>query len=152
MGLIRPTGAYLTSIASCNEFIHIQPVCLVLSPSSVPNVDEYQVFGWGKTVTHYNSNVLQTTVLTRYSLEYCRLNLEAPVTQNQICAGHVERDTCNGDSGGPLVTKVNFDGVNRYLQLGIVSFGPNRCRSPGVYTFVPNYIDWLRRAMRSLGN
>ncbi|KAH8348087.1 hypothetical protein KR084_003878 [Drosophila pseudotakahashii] len=135
-----------------NFNIHIQPVCLPLNPASVPNVGEYQAFGWGRTATHHPSNVLLTTVLTRYTNEYCMMNLEVPVTQNQICAGYAERDTCNGDSGGPLVTKVNFDGVNRYLQLGIVSFGPTWCRSPAVYTFVPNYIDWLRKAMWSLGN
>ncbi|XP_070851388.1 serine protease grass-like [Drosophila suzukii] len=135
-----------------NFNIHIQPICLVFNPASVPNVDEYQAFGWGKTAKHQYSTVLQTTVLARYNISYCSENLGVTVTHNQICTGYDEQDTCSGHSGGPLVTKVNFDGVNRYLQLGIVTFSPKQCRSPGVYTFVPNYIDWLQMAMRFLGN
>jgi len=113
-------------------------------------VNEYQAFGWGETASNRSSNVLQTTKLSRYDNSYCRMVLPMPITHNQICVGFQGSDTCSGDSGGPLVVKVNYDGVIRNLQLGIVSFSPKQCGSPGVYTFVPNYIDWLQMAMRFL--
>ena len=51
---------------------------------------------------------------------------------------------CNGDSGGPLVQKSN----GRYYLLGVVSYGPKRCRErqnrrPDVYTDVRFYEQWI---------
>lgn len=131
--------------------MHIQPICLILNPAAAPNVHEFQAFGWGQTETNHSANVLQTTILTRYDNRHCRSVLSMPITINQLCVGFQRSDTCSGDSGGPLVTKVNYDGVWRYLQLGIVSFGDDKCQSPGVYTYVPNYIRWIRYVMQSNG-
>nr|XP_016940451.1 serine protease grass [Drosophila suzukii] len=132
--------------------VHIQPICLLLNPAATPNVNEYQAFGWGETASNRSSNVLQTTKLSRYDNSYCRMVLPMPITHNQICVGFQGSDTCSGDSGGPLVVKVNYDGVIRNLQLGIVSFGEDKCRSPGVYTFVPNYIEWIRQVIQRYGS
>ncbi|XP_017040595.2 transmembrane protease serine 9-like [Drosophila ficusphila] len=129
--------------------IHIQPICLLLNPAAAPHVTEFQAYGWGRTDTNYSSNVLQTTRLTNYEHGYCRSVLPLPVTQNQLCVGFQGTDTCSGDSGGPLVVKVVYDGVARHLQVGIVSYGEDRCHSPGVYTYVPNYIDWIRYVIRA---
>ena len=51
---------------------------------------------------------------------------------------------CNGDSGGPLVQKSE----GRYYLLGVVSYGPKRCRDrqnrrPDVYTDVRFYEQWI---------
>ena len=58
--------------------------------------------------------------------------------------------TCSGDSGGPLLI---FDPKRpkQQLQIGIVSTGP-QCAvsdSPGVYTKVENYIDWILKVVDS---
>ncbi|XP_043642074.1 serine protease grass [Drosophila teissieri] len=131
--------------------VHIQPICLLLNPAAAPNVQEFQAFGWGQTESSHAANVLQTTFLTRYDNNYCRSVLHVPMTDNQLCVGFQGSDTCSGDSGGPLVTKVKYDGVWRHVQLGIVSFGDNKCQSPGVYTYVPNYIRWIQSVMQSNG-
>ncbi|EDV55876.1 serine protease grass [Drosophila erecta] len=131
---------------------HIQPICLILNPAAAPNVQELQAFGWGYNEMGQSANVLQTTFLVRYALNYCRLMLERPITVNQLCVGLKGSDTCSGDSGGPLVTKVNYDGVWRYLQLGIVSYGDAFCQSPGVYTYVPHYIRWIQNVMQTNGH
>uniref|UniRef100_A0A6P4F4X2 Thrombin-like enzyme bothrombin n=1 Tax=Drosophila rhopaloa TaxID=1041015 RepID=A0A6P4F4X2_DRORH len=132
--------------------VHIQPICLLLNPAASPIATELQAFGWGRTATQYSSSVLQTTRLTRYNNSYCQRRLPLlPVTQNQICVGLQGSDTCKGDSGGPLVVKVNYDGYARSLQLGIVSYGEDYCQSPGVYTFVPNYIQWIQHVMQTNG-
>lgn len=65
------------------------------------------------------------------------------ITANQICAGGSNgRDSCAGDSGGPLMSLDNV----KMVQFGIVSFGPKPCAiqgSPGVYTKVQAYMDWI---------
>ena len=57
-----------------------------------------------------------------------------------LCAGAMEggRDTCQGDSGGPLAQSGTL--------VGITSFGRGCARrmSPGVYTRVSHYVDWIQ--------
>ncbi|GAU91592.1 hypothetical protein RvY_03819 [Ramazzottius varieornatus] len=67
-----------------------------------------------------------------------------PNMNNILCAGdRPGEDSCQGDSGGPLVC---FDARRRsHYQVGIVSYGMGCARGiGGVYTRVPNYLDWLR--------
>ncbi|KAH8285351.1 hypothetical protein KR054_008032 [Drosophila jambulina] len=130
---------------------HIMPICLLLNPAYVPSRRQWQAFGWGRTQRGPSSTVLQTTHLDHYPNSHCAQRLNVQLTNNQACLGLQHSDTCTGDSGGPLVTKINVDGVNRYLQLGIVSFGDEVCQSPGVYTYVPNYIGWIQSVIRKLG-
>lgn len=70
-----------------------------------------------------------------------------PISENQICAGGYKgQDSCSGDSGGPLMYAGLIDGNPRYIQYGIVSFGPKKCGAegqPGIYTRVKNYITWI---------
>lgn len=75
------------------------------------------------------------------------------VPATQMCAGGTkEGDSCNGDSGGPLkYAGTGVAGDPRYVQYGIVSFGPRRCGSegmPGVYTRVGYYMQWILRNLR----
>ncbi|XP_043642075.1 serine protease grass [Drosophila teissieri] len=126
---------------------HIQPICIPIIPAGAPRVDRYQAYGWGRVNRHELPHLLQTTELRAYDANYCIRSLDAYVTGNQFCAGHEDRDTCEGDSGGPMVTKVDFDGVKRVLQLGIVSAGLKSCEGLGIYTYVPNYVNWIRRAL-----
>jgi secreted trypsin-like serine protease len=74
------------------------------------------------------------------------------IVDSQVCAAAVEggrlvggKDTCRGDSGGPL--QINFkDNPCVYYVVGITSFSSIGCgeeNSPGVYTRVSEYIDWI---------
>ena len=56
-------------------------------------------------------------------------------------------DSCNGDSGGPLVYRICTDCP--YYQVGLVSFGASKCGngSPGVYTRVVAFMDWIGQNM-----
>jgi secreted trypsin-like serine protease len=60
----------------------------------------------------------------------------------QVCAGDGVMDSCQGDSGGPLV---RFDALGAPYQVGIVSWGLGcgRSASPGIYTRVSAYSDWI---------
>lgn len=68
----------------------------------------------------------------------------------QICADGKGSDTCTGDSGGPLMFGKQV-GINFVLFLGgIVSYGTSRCGSSySVYTFVPEYIDWIKSVIQN---
>jgi len=103
------------------------------------------ILGWGNTrrrgVPQY-PEALQEAVLPIVARPVCATAL-APyaITDNMLCAGHVEgrRDTCQGDSGGPLL--VNHQGERQLA--GITSWGIG-CALPGkygVYTRVANFVD-----------
>jgi hypothetical protein len=83
------------------------------------------------------------------SWQECRARYEgkvkAVVDERVICAGFPEggKDSCYGDSGGPLVVR---DEQNRWIQIGVVSWGPG-CAKPnafGVYTRAAAFEPWLR--------
>ena len=60
------------------------------------------------------------------------------VSRLMVAAGKDGRNACFGDSGGPIFKKVG----GSWRQIGVTSFGPNRCGArgyPGVYAEVNNY-------------
>nr|XP_017025356.2 spaetzle-processing enzyme-like [Drosophila kikkawai] len=134
--------------------VHIQPICLHLYPANARRVTEYQVFGWG--LTHYagsTAHVLQTTNLTHFPNSQCEREFDGiSVSNNQFCAGSsTGTDSCGGDSGGPLVTTIETaDGESRYVQLGVVSYGDSSCMGTGVYTYAPNYGQWILENIRKM--
>jgi secreted trypsin-like serine protease len=77
--------------------------------------------------------------------------LDRGIVDSQICAAAIEggrlvggRDTCQGDSGGPLQITLRDNLCVHYL-VGLTSFavGCGAENSPGVYTRVSEYIDWI---------
>lgn len=70
-----------------------------------------------------------------------------------MCFGGSDgKDTCPGDSGGPLQAPAFLYGDIRYVQYGVVSFGPASCGLvgfPGVYTRVTYYMDWILNNLKS---
>ncbi|XP_078389851.1 serine protease 1-like [Cetorhinus maximus] len=102
------------------------------------------VIGWGRTRHEKRPVILQEVEVELIDWHSCRKWM-AGITSNMLCAGYEEggRDACQGDSGGPLMC----EGMNSeaWIQIGIVSWG-NGCGeslSPGVYTLLSNYIEWL---------
>lgn len=70
------------------------------------------------------------------------------IGDTEICATGPRggKDSCFGDSGGPLVVP---SGADSYVQVGIVSWGP-QCGNPlfpGVYTRVSSFSDWIDGTM-----
>lgn len=77
---------------------------------------------------------------------------QANITQRQLCAGgRNQKDSCQGDSGGPLQRVSSVNKKAKYVQYGIVSFGPTFCGTegnPGVYTKIAYYMNWLLDNMK----
>ena len=68
------------------------------------------------------------------------------------CQGLDTSSPCQGDSGGPLIIRQS----NKYMQFGLVSFGPGICnngRIPNaVYTQVSYHMTWIQNTIRSYQN
>jgi len=107
------------------------------------------ISGWGTTSETATSSpsILQHANVPVLSNRKCQTYLRSiRVVDVFLCAGFEEGgiDTCQGDSGGPLAC-FNEEQGKYYLQ-GLTSFGFNcaRVRSPGVYTRVSEFGDWIR--------
>ncbi|XP_066974847.1 proclotting enzyme-like [Macrobrachium rosenbergii] len=120
----------------------IFPICLPANYISEDFIGETAtVTGWG-TLQYQGeeSNVLMEVDVPVVECQNYSI-IANDVTNNMICAYEQGRDACQGDSGGPL--QIQLEG--KYYLIGIVSFG-HGCgdlNSPGVYTKVTNYIDWI---------
>ncbi|KAK9881107.1 hypothetical protein WA026_014453 [Henosepilachna vigintioctopunctata] len=113
--------------------------------------------GWG--VDSF-SKIEQSTVLKKinlplisrseciFKLRETRLGSFFTLHRSFICAGGERgKDTCTGDGGSPLVCPMD-DRSNRYIQMGIVSWGIG-CGSeiPGVYVNVNLFSSWIDEQM-----
>lgn len=150
MGLLR-----LAESARLNAYI--RPACLY-SDLGV-TFSKAIASGWGKTdFTGDSSDDLLKVTLNMVDTATCNSSFRRISTMRldhgiddttQICAGAPQKDTCQGDSGGPLqiYSKVRC----MYDIIGITSFG-KACgigKSPGVYTKVIHYLDWLESTVWS---
>ncbi|XP_026473484.1 venom protease-like isoform X2 [Ctenocephalides felis] len=132
----------------------IRPSCLWANDEF--DTDSSIATGWGKIdYAESRSDDLLKVVLKIIDNRQCaplyvdqinRRRLRNGIVDTQMCAGELDggKDTCQGDSGGPLqITKQSNKCI--FYIVGITSFGrgcgaPN---SPGVYTRVSKYVDWI---------
>ncbi len=74
---------------------------------------------------------------------------EAPIQtvgETEVVLNERKAGTCVGDSGGPAYVKVNGE----YLLFGATSRGSATCDSLGIYTIIPEYKDWITKAIEVL--
>ncbi|XP_070509415.1 venom protease-like [Chironomus tepperi] len=129
---------------------HVLPICMPTKEH-----DNYKALatGFGATKTQTQSDALLKVVLERFDHSDCKEAWpEDGIVQideeTMLCFGHhtQRKDTCRGDSGGPLQISNDENVSCTYTQIGISSFGPERCGTvsiPSAYTNVFNYIDWI---------
>ncbi|XP_054609068.1 plasma kallikrein-like [Dunckerocampus dactyliophorus] len=136
----------LVKLSSPVNFTHYaQPICLADEGSTAHTGTSSWITGWGTTSvddpTH--PDILQEANLPIVGNKECECYLDITITDNFLCAGLKEggKDSCQGDSGGPLMSKNNLS----WVLLGITSFGFScaRPKSPGVYTRVSKYKEWI---------
>ena len=124
--------------------------------------DRVSVLGWGLTSARASgaqikaldgsvnrgSPVLMTLDLSVFPQARCEAVPEYRgfLGKGVICAGSNQagKDACTGDSGGPLT---RAQGPERVL-VGLVSWGKGCALpgTPGLYTNVSDYLDWIRAA------
>lgn len=115
---------------------------------NLPNIHE-QFFVSGRKSETLLKVEIPTVPFDKCKNTYSR---QANLTHRQLCAGgQNQKDSCQGDSGGPLHLVGTINKVAKFIQHGIVSFGPKLCGSegnPGVYTKVSYYMDWILDNMK----
>lgn len=148
----------------------ITPARLPKRPARVGT--SVRLTGWGVTVvTEFGSAGRDVEGKLQSSSRYLRvgtIRVQRPADCNsnenfrnrryrlvagQICAGSPDGvDACKGDSGGPLVrlaaTRSGFQPVRPFEAVALVSYGPGcgLARTPGVYTDVHHFADWVAGA------
>lgn len=130
----------------------VRPICLPFSDEELPPATPVWVIGWGFTepgAGKMSDQLLQASVQV---IDRARCNAEdayqGEVTAEMLCAGVLQGgvDTCQGDSGGPLMHH-----SSQWHIVGIVSWG-HGCggpSTPGVYTKVAAYLNWIHRVRQS---
>ena len=109
------------------------------------------LLGWGLRENGQESDYLLCTEVPFKSLKECNSSrsYQGAITNSMICAGAAGRDACSGDSGGPLVVRHVWNGMDRWLQIGVISFGlEDGCAMsdfPGVHTRIAAYTNWIDR-------
>lgn len=130
---------------------NVQPICLPTSDEELSELENKMltVTGWGITEKGHKSSELLKVTIPVVPLKKCQeiYRDHAEIVASQICAGGFSgEDSCGGDSGGPLASVETVDGRSRYVQHGIVSYGPRQCGSkghPGIYTKVDGFMEWI---------
>ncbi|XP_020711472.2 CLIP domain-containing serine protease HP8-like isoform X1 [Athalia rosae] len=133
----------------------VRPICLPIGSASTLHYKKVTVTGWGTTETGYRSNDLLKVKLPIVPNEQCAQiykEQKVDIWYKQLCAGGSNRmDSCSGDSGGPLQAPAIYtNGQPKYIQYGVVSFGPRNCGIegfPGVYSSVVYYMKWILDTM-----
>ncbi|EDW04797.1 GH23917, partial [Drosophila grimshawi] len=126
----------------------IRPICLPVNYTLQQEAEHRKIFrvtGWGATERSIHSDVPMETAVDRQNRSLCQNVYGQSMKSSHICAGSLQRDSCYGGSGGPLFYPTVYNGVQRMVQFGIVSYGSTSCGDgkPGVYTNVASFIRWI---------
>ncbi|KAF8789261.1 Serine protease nudel like protein [Argiope bruennichi] len=122
----------------------VRPICLPNPRWAETSGSFCTAIGWGD---------IGESMQDSDGLQEVHVPLTKTCKRNQdrwLCAGLKEggRDACQGDSGGPLMCLFG-DGFSWYIA-GIIS-GGNGCgrpQTPGMYTRVVYFLDWINQIMR----
>lgn len=138
---------------------NVDVICL---PESNEHATLFKCFasGWGKDAFRkgQHSSILKKVDLPLIPRKECtkllrqtRLGKFYNLHRSFICAGGEEKkDTCKGDGGSPLVCAIPGTS-DRYVQMGIVSWGIGcgDTNIPGVYVNVALYTKWIDTQLNS---
>nr|XP_026690639.1 prostasin isoform X2 [Ciona intestinalis] len=154
--LIRSAKNDIALLQLSHPFIltpYIQPICLPEGRVTQAGWRNCFTAGWGTLAygSRQYSLTLHEVEVPIVTYQTCRARFGNSVNSFlHLCAGdwnRGQRDSCKGDSGGPLACQ--REDFSWYLA-GIVSWG-HRCglrNTPGVYTSVVHYEDWISAYIR----
>ncbi|XP_050590762.1 uncharacterized protein LOC126922324 [Bombus affinis] len=134
---------------------NVRPICMPIGSAATLTRKKVIVTGWGATERGPHSPDLLQVQLQLIATDKCAEMYErqARIWYKQMCAGGKSgMDSCSGDSGGPLQAPGNYSHNLKFIQYGVVSFGPRMCGmtgTPGVYTKIVYYLDWILDTIRA---
>lgn len=146
---IHPTYSAQASISSDIALLrlageHMYPRIELLTPDrldmSAPGAIATTI-GWGLTSEGgQSSEVLKKLKAEIISNDECKTHLGDNILDSTICAGKLgsNESICNGDSGGPLMVPYR----DRWMQVGVTSFGTNICYQPTAFARVSALVDY----------
>nr|XP_011447092.3 zinc metalloproteinase nas-39-like [Crassostrea gigas] len=135
----------LATPVTLNDYVNI--VCL--PKRTVSSGQHCYITGFGDTMGTCCHDVLKQAEIPIIDVTRCNSTryTDGQVFNTNICAGLDKGgiDTCQGDSGGPLVC--NIDG--KWQLEGVTSWGVGCAdpMSPGVYTKVFDYVNWIQQTI-----
>jgi len=130
---------------------YVQPLCLPTVNTTLHVGQECQISGWGLVDVNQPRSeapkILRGAIVNILDPALCRKAYGNRFDEKvMVCAGRPEGgvDTCQGDSGGPLSCR---DNTGQWFAAGVVSFGwgCGVAGSPGVYTRVAAFLEWIHR-------
>ncbi|XP_044260044.1 phenoloxidase-activating factor 1-like isoform X1 [Tribolium madens] len=132
---------------------YVQPICLPPKNLKLQGNESFTISGWGRTESEDRSPVKRKAIVRNTNKKRCDANNgRRGISDRQICVGQGDGvDSCYGDSGGPLMLETQTKN-NSYATfvVGLVSYGYGRlCGNfPGVYTYLPAYLEWIEQQLR----
>jgi len=132
---------------------HIQKICLDDGSKKVSTKSCF-ASGWGSESYETQdelSQYLKKVQMDQVDRDICQKQLRIALkkdtyklSENFFCAGGNKNDLCIGDNGDPFVCPISGE-ANKYVLSGLSSHGV-KCftETPGVYTNVAKYVDWIR--------
>ncbi|XP_062541695.1 uncharacterized protein LOC134209702 [Armigeres subalbatus] len=133
--------------------------CLPERFQALPTGNTCTIIGWGKKrhSDDAGTDVLHEAEVPIITNDRCRaVYHDYTITKNMFCAGHKRGrvDTCAGDSGGPLLCRDTTKENSPWTIFGITSFGDGcgKKNKFGIYTKLPNYVDWIWSVINCNGN
>ncbi|XP_012156805.2 serine protease snake-like [Ceratitis capitata] len=126
-----------------------EPACVWAQPLYRANVT---AIGYGNTkfAGLSSPNLMKAELKTIPNQECAKYYEQDNIIYSQLCANDPVRkgDTCQGDSGGPIIMYRDIGNFYHTLPyvVGITSYGIGcGTGTPGVYTRVASYIDWIEK-------
>lgn len=123
-------------------------VCLPDINTPIPTGLDLNIAAWGKETADqespYNPHLQNTTILAECD-SFCSIvasngNLPPYNPVTTFCAQQTNKGFCNGDEGGPAYSENN----GKYYQYGIISRQEGCGTSPGYYTRVGFFKQWIQ--------
>lgn len=128
---------------------YIQPACLPQKDTIIEHMTECYIAGWG--VTREDSteptDILQEAQVQLLDVKKCNSTYwyNGAVGKYNLCAGYDRGgiDSCQGDSGGPLMCRRPQTKIFTVLGLTSWGYGCARSQSPGIYSSMQFFLDWI---------
>jgi plasma kallikrein len=132
---------------------HIKNICLNSGSHEVSTIGCF-ASGWGADSINAQSELsqfLKKVQMDQVDHEICEKQLRVALKKESfvlsdsfLCAGGNENDLCVGDSGAPLICPIVGES-NNFVLTAVSSYGI-KCftETPGVYTNVVKFFDWIR--------